>query len=205
MPNYPKHIFFYCETPPKQGGETPICLSHVAYESINAKLPEFVKDLKEKGVRYTRVMPYMDDQSSGVGRSWQHSFKTSNQKEVEDKCKSIYERVEWLEDQSLRTVSFQMPGVRLDERTGKTTWFNQIVAAYYAWFDSRNHKSKVVTFGDGTPFDPETVAQCFESLNDSKVEFKWERNDILLIDNLQVLHARNAYVPPRRILAALFE
>ena len=205
MPKYPKNIFFYCETPPKQGGETPICLSSVAYEAIKLRMPGFVEQLQEKGVRYTRVMPFEDDNSSGVGRSWQHSFKTSSQKEVEDTCKALYERVEWLDDRSLRTTSFRMPGVQVDERTGKTNWFNQIVAAYYAWFDSRNHKSKVVTFGDGAPFEAETVAQCCEALNDNKVEFKWERNDVLLIDNLQVLHARNAYVPPRRILAALFE
>jgi hypothetical protein len=32
--------------------------------------PEFVKKLEEEGVRYTRVMPDGDDNSSAIGRGW---------------------------------------------------------------------------------------------------------------------------------------
>ena len=198
-------MFFFCETPPKHGGETPIVLSSVAYDLINAKLPDFVRQLNERGVRYTRVLPYEDDNESGVGRSWRYSFKTSNKAEVEQICEKLYERVEWLEDNSLRTVSFKFPGTRLDERTGKRTWFNQIVPAFFTWFDSRNQKSKAVTFGDGGEFDPEVIAQCFEILKENCVEFKWQRGDVILLDNMLILHGRNTYQPPRRILAAIFE
>jgi alpha-ketoglutarate-dependent taurine dioxygenase len=205
LPRYPTHLFFFCEVPPKQGGETPVVLSHVAYDKISEKFPQFVADIKEKGVRYTRVMAAEDDPASGVGRSWKYSFKTSCKKQVEEMCKNLYEKIEWLDDNSLRTVSFKMPGVRFDERLGKWTWFNQIMPAFFCWYDTRNEKSKAVTFGDGTEFDSEIVAECHEILRENCVEFKWERGDVLFLDNMLVLHGRNTYIPPRRILSALFD
>jgi hypothetical protein len=205
MPTYPSHLFFYCDTPPSSGGETPIVLSNVVYEKINAEFPEFVKELEEKGIRYTRVMPFSDDLSSVTGISWKKAFQTDNRREVEEKCKNIYEKIEWLDDGSLRTISFCLPAVKLEERTSKWTWFNQIVVAFFGWLDSRNFQDRVVTFGDGTPFDKLTIKRCFEILKENCVSFKWQKGDILFIDNLLVLHARNSFKPPRRILAALFE
>jgi hypothetical protein len=31
-------------------------------------MPEFVKNLKEKGVKYTRILPENDDSTSAIGR-----------------------------------------------------------------------------------------------------------------------------------------
>jgi hypothetical protein len=188
LPKYPSHLFFYCDLPPQEGGETPIILSSVAYEKVLEQIPEFVREIEEKGVRYVRVMPLEDDPSSGVGRSWQNSFKTSDRREVEEKCKGAYEKIEWLPDGSLKTTSFKFPGVKLETRTQKMTWFNQIVAAYYAWRDVRNDPKKVIIFGDGTSIDSSLIEKCFKILKENDVEFKWKKGDVLMIDNLLVLH-----------------
>jgi hypothetical protein len=188
LPKYPSHLFFYCDLPPQEGGETPIILSTVAYDKINAKYPEFVREIKEKGIRYVRVMPLEDDPTSGVGRSWQNSFKTSDRRQVEEKCKGAYDRIEWLPDGSLKTVSFKFPGVKLEERTQRMTWFNQIVAAYLAWRDVRNDPKKVVVFGDETEIDSNLIEKCFDILKENGVEFKWRKGDVLMIDNSLVLH-----------------
>lgn len=45
--------------------------------------------------------------------------------------------LEWLPDGSLKTTSPTLPATKLDERTGKISWFNSIVA-YVFWGLSHN-------------------------------------------------------------------
>lgn len=85
------------------------------------------------------------------------------------------------------------------------TWFNSIVPIYYGWRDSRNTPEKAVTFEDDEPMCPEDVAVCARVLEEICVAFKWHKGDVLLIDNKLAMHARRNFVPPRRILAALFQ
>lgn len=98
-----------------------------------------------------------------------------------------------------------LPAVRLDERTGKKSWFNSIVAAYFGWTDARNDGKKAITFSDGELMPESAVTTCAKILDESCVSFSWVQGDVLLIDNRQVLHARKSFEPPRRILAALFQ
>ena len=53
--------------------------------------------------------------------------------------------------------------------------------------------------------NPDDVAKCSEILDRLSVSFKWKKGDIVVIDNKLVMHARKNFVPPRRILAALFQ
>lgn len=205
VPKFPSYLFFYCDLPAQEGGETPICLSNVVYERIKQEEPEFVDKLSKLGVRYTRILPDGDDPSSAIGRGWQSTYLTNIREEAEEKCRAQGGECEWLPDGCLKTVTKVMPAVRLDERTGKWTWFNSIVAAFIGWKDSRNDPRKAITFGDGTPLDPEIIEKCDNILQENCVSFKWEKNDVVLIDNRLVLHARKSFIPPRRILAALFE
>jgi alpha-ketoglutarate-dependent taurine dioxygenase len=79
------------------------------------------------------------------------------------------------------------------------------VAAYYGWQDTRNSSEKAVTYGDDTPLNPEDVLRAKQVLDENSVSFKWHQGDVVLIDNRLVLHSRNSFTPPRRILAALFK
>lgn len=67
VPKFPSHLFFYCDVAAKEGGETPICLSNIVYEQLNKERSQFVENLKQKGVKYTRILPQEDDSSSAIG------------------------------------------------------------------------------------------------------------------------------------------
>lgn len=80
-PNPPTHLFFYCESPPDRGGETPILVSAEVCSRLQERHPLFVADLEARGVNYVRVMPEQDDPSSAIGRGWKSTFNTDNRGE----------------------------------------------------------------------------------------------------------------------------
>ena len=205
VPKFPSHLFFYCDVPASEGGETPICLSNRVYEQVNKEMPEFAQKLLDKGVKYTRIIPEEDDPTSAIGRGWKSTFLTQEKSVAEERCKSHGGDFEWLPDGNLKTVTNIMPAIRMEERTGKFTWFNSIVAAYFGWKDQRNDPTKAITFGDDTLLNSAHVLRTNEILDENAVSFKWEKNDVILIDNRLVLHARKSFIPPRKILAALFQ
>eukprot|EP00897_Mesotaenium_endlicherianum_P005114 jgi/Mesen1/4630/ME000239S03903 len=191
VPEYPAKLFFFCEVPPAEGGETPILLSHEVVQTMEARWPQFVRELREKGLVYTRVLGEGDDTTSAIGRGWQST------------ARQLGVTLEWLPNGSVKTVSGPLPALRRDERTGREAWFNSMVAAFTGWQDSRNTAEKTVTFGDGTPLPREAVLDCSAIMQAASVAVPWQRGDVLLIDNHTVQHSRRAFRPPRRVLASL--
>jgi hypothetical protein len=68
VPQFLNYLFFFCGIPPAEGGETPLCYSPHIYERMKEKCPKFVERLEEHGVRYSRILPNGDDQTSAIGR-----------------------------------------------------------------------------------------------------------------------------------------
>ncbi|XP_071731914.1 clavaminate synthase-like protein At3g21360 isoform X1 [Rutidosis leptorrhynchoides] len=209
VPTFPKKVFFFCELEPKIGGETPIVLSHVIYNKMKQKYPEFVDKLEQDGLIYTRVLGEGDDPSSPIGRGWVSTFMTKDKTiaaERFESCDYVAEKLgmklEWTED-GVKTIMGPIPAIKYDETRQRKIWFNSMVAAYTGWEDARNDPVKAVTFGDGTPLPAHVIHDCLKLLEEESVAIPWQKGDVLLLDNLAVLHARRAFEPPRRVLAAL--
>lgn len=203
--DYPLILFFYCDTPSKEGGQTPILLSNVVYRKMAEIEPEFVSRLENESLRYTRIVPDQQDITSHIGRNWRSTFLAKDKEEAERNAKAVGYEIEWLEDGSVRTTTPELPGVRIDERTGKKMWFNSIAGVHYAWTDARNDGSKAATFPNGETVPQRLVNAIERAMDEAEVSFDWQRRDALLIDNRTVQHARAAhFVPPRRILASLY-
>ncbi|KAI8741949.1 clavaminate synthase protein [Biomphalaria glabrata] len=161
------------------------------------------RDLEQKKIQYTRILPEEDDPSSAIGRGWKSTFLTNDKAEAEKKCLEQGTSFEWLPNGCLKTVTAVLPAIKEDIRTGKKVWFNSIIAAYLGWRDSRNPPGKAVTFSDGTPM-PDAIMEDLEKILDQlAVDVTWEKGDVMLVDNNQALHARRTFTPPRRILASL--
>ena len=203
VPQPPAYVFFYCELPSNAGGETPIVLSHQVYRRLVTKAPEFAQKLEELGVKYVRVMPEEDDPTSAIGRSWKSTFLTHDRREAEEKMKALGTTWEWLADGSVRTVSAVVPAIRTDKRNQQKTFFNSVVAAYTGWVDSRNDPKKAVRCGDDSPLDEAAVLEVAKSMQKDCVAFRWQKGDVLLIDNGLVMHSRRPFTGPRRILASI--
>lgn len=203
VPTFPSTLFFYCDVAPPEGGETPLVLSNEVYKGIVKSDKLFVDELEERGVVYNRVLPENDDPASPIGRGWKSTYQTSDKEEVEKKCADQGTSYEWLQNGCLRTRTATLPAVRTDDRTGKKTWFNSIIAAYLGWGDVRNDRKKAITFPDGTQMPSSAMVNLEKVFESLEIAFKWQKGDVVMVDNKLVLHSRRSFTPPRRILACL--
>uniref|UniRef100_A0A7N0ZW19 TauD/TfdA-like domain-containing protein n=1 Tax=Kalanchoe fedtschenkoi TaxID=63787 RepID=A0A7N0ZW19_KALFE len=202
VPEFPSKLFFFCEVEPGSDGETPIVLSHVIYEQMKLKHPDFVQKLEDHGLIYTRVLGEDDDPSSPIGRGWKSTFLTADKAVAEQRAAKLGMKLEWTED-GAKTIMGPIPAIKYDDSRQRKIWFNSMVAAYTGWKDARNDPVKAVTFGNGESLPAEIIYDCLNILEAESVAIPWKMGDVLWIDNLAVLHARRPFNPPRRILASL--
>ena len=201
-PIYPGKLFFFCEQPADTGGATPLCRSDVLWDRLRAECPGFAGDCESKGLKYSNVMPSQNDLTSGMGRSWQSTLRASTPEQAEDRLKALGYSWTWLDDGCLRATTPVLPAVR-KLADGRTSFFNQLIAAFQGWKDERNDPSKAITFGDGTPLDRDAVNVATRLGEELSFNVPWQRGDVALVDNFVTMHGRRAFTGTRKVLASL--
>ncbi|QDV81964.1 TauD/TfdA family dioxygenase [Planctomycetes bacterium TBK1r] len=203
-PLYPKYILFYCETAPESGGATPLCRSDILFAKLAEQCPEFAAKCESTGLRYTNVMPGVDDAKSGMGRSWHSTLGVETKAEAEARLGELGYRFEWLADDCLKATTPQLPAV-MEVSPGQKTFFNQLIAAYCGWKDERNDPSDAIRHGDGTKLDPDAVNVAVQLSEELTYDHQWQAGDIVLLDNTVAMHARRPFQGTRKVLASLAE
>ncbi|KAI7757312.1 hypothetical protein M8C21_031440 [Ambrosia artemisiifolia] len=96
LPIHPTKLFFFCEEEPEAGGETPIVLSHIIFEKMKERHPDFVAKLEEHGLTYIKIAGDDDDPSSYTGSSWKSAYKTDNKSIAEERAAKQGTKLEWM-------------------------------------------------------------------------------------------------------------
>lgn len=203
-PIYPSKLFFFCEQPAESGGATPLCRSDVLWEQLRVSCPEFARACESKGLKYAIVMPSQNDPASGMGRSWQSTLRASTPEEAEARLQALGYSWTWLDDGCLRATTPVLPAVR-PLGDGRTSFFNQLIAAFQGWKDERNDPSKAITFGDGAPLDRDAVNVATRLGEQLSFDMPWQRGDVVLVDNYVTMHGRRTFSGTRRVLASLVQ
>lgn len=201
-PIYPSKLFFFCEIAAAQGGATPLCRSDLVMERMETELPGLVAEFVEKGVRYSNTMPADDDAESGQGRSWKSTLSVSNRASAEERLTELDYSWEWQPDGSLRVTTPRLDAIR-QIAEGRTAFFNQLIAAYRGWSDSRNTASRSITYGEGSVIDHDSMMHVISIANNLTYDHAWQAGDVVLIDNYLVMHGRRPFAGKRRVLASL--
>ncbi|MDA0283256.1 MAG: TauD/TfdA family dioxygenase [Planctomycetota bacterium] len=201
-PIYPSRLFFFCEQPAERGGATPLCRSDILFERLKLEFPEFIADCETKGLLYTNVMPAENDPTSGMGRSWQSTFRAETCQAAEERLQGLGYSWEWLPNGCLRSTTPVLPAVLVVE-PGRKTFFNQLIAAFHGWKDSRNDPTKAITFGDGSPLNSQTMHEVARIAEELTFDIPWQAGDVALVDNRVVMHGRRTFNGTRKVLASL--
>jgi alpha-ketoglutarate-dependent taurine dioxygenase len=56
---------------------------------------------------------------------------------------------------------------------------------------------------DGTEIPENFVKRCGQIIEEESIQFKWEKGDVLFLDNMALLHGRRPSLPPRKVLVAI--
>ena len=205
-PVFPLHLYFFCHTPSPVGGETPLGDTRVLLSRIR---PDIREAFLERKIMYVR------NYGDGFGLPWRTVFQTDDPREVERYAESVGIEVEWKSGDRLRTRQVG-PAVVKHPATGEAVWFN-----HGTFFNELTLPASVreslrrefapedlpqnTFYGDGAPIETDTVLHLQAAYQDVMLAFPWQRGDVVLLDNILTLHARNAYDGPRRIMTAMAE
>ena len=201
-PVYPSRLFFFCQKAAEEGGATPLCRSDVLWERIKKELHGFAQNCLTKGLKYSNVMPAEADLGSGMGRSWQSTLSVDSREKAEARLSELGYSWEWMKKDELRVTSPTLPAVR-ELSDGKRSFFNQLIAAFKGWKDSRNDPSKSITHGDGSPLDPTEIERVCELADGITFDLPWQAGDLALVDNYLCMHGRRSFKGSRKVLASL--
>ena len=197
---WPLMIGFYCDTPPAEGGETPISNNRGIKEKLPAELTE---KFQEKGVLYKRNI------LDWIGLSWKEVYQTDSTEIFETKLRQEGISFEWIDESHLR-LSWKRPALQKHPVSGDSIWFN------HAYFYHKSNQNQdlldilpeedlpfCVYYGDGSEIQDDEIKLLRKAYEESTYSFKWEKGDILLLDNMLWSHARRPYIGDRKILVAM--
>ena len=196
-------IGFLCTMPSSQGGATPICDSRRVY----AQLPEPLRRrFEEHGVRYVRNYSDLDI-------PWSEVFQTTDKADVEEFCTANELSFEWLDDKHLRTQQVNQASAT-HPVTADTVWFNQAHLFHVSNLEPQvqesllsvmpeEHLPRNTYYGDGAPIEAETLSAIREVYRRNTISFEWQRNDLLLLDNMLYSHGRESYAGNRQVLVGM--
>jgi alpha-ketoglutarate-dependent taurine dioxygenase len=201
---WPMKIFFFCETRAEIGGETPIADCRRVYARLSASLREqFI----------VRNWMYVRNFGDGFGLPWQTVFQTSDRRVVEEHCEENGIEVTWKDGDRLRLRAVRQ-AVYKHPRTGENVWFNHATFFHVTTMEPAVRDmllAEVIEddlptnsfYGDGTPIEPDVLAELRESYRAETVVFPWQRGDVLLLDNMLAAHGRMPYTGTRKILVGM--
>lgn len=206
---WPERVFFCCLIAPESGGETPIADSREVHASME---PSVLERFERLGVIYRQHL--RDADVPGPGKSWQESFETSDRGEVERVCDEQGMGARWT-GRGLRT-SLRNPAVLEHPVNGHACWFNQ-ADLWHAHFDTvkaQEHASPGrrsdeealgchALYGDGSEIPIADLEAVREAYGKSKKRFPWLVGDVLILDNVLMMHGREPFEGERRVLVAM--
>lgn len=104
--------------------------------------------------------------------------------------------MEWLPNGGVKTILGPRSLTRVfDGRKGRRMWFNTMVGMHGKELSS-------AMMADGTEIPEKVVKRCGEIIEEESIQFKWEKGDVLFLDNYALLHGRRPSLPPRKVLVA---
>lgn len=206
LPARPRRLFFYSLVPADHGGQTPIASSRDVLRALPADL---IQRLRDKRITYIRHF----HPSFPLGKSWQTTYQTTDRDEVERIVARQGSTCSWLSGDVLR-VATSCDALATHPVTGEEVWFNQAelwhpsslapyVRAMFEELVGRDRLPHDCTYGDGDPLEDSTLAEIRRALAGNKLLFDWRAHDLLMLDNVLMMHGREPFKGERKTLAYL--
>ncbi|QWP75368.1 TauD/TfdA family dioxygenase [Lysobacter sp. K5869] len=196
-------IGFLCTMPAARGGTTPICDSR----KVLAEIPDRVRERFERnGVMYVRNY-------SDIDIPWTEVFQTDDRAQVEEFCAANGLQWEWRDGERLRTRQINQ-ATAVHPVTAAKVWFNQAHLFHVTNLEPELRASLLSVmeeaelprntyYGDGEPIDTAVLDEVRAVYERNQISFEWQRNDLLLLDNMLYSHGRGTFGGNRQVLVGM--
>ncbi len=216
---HPRHIYFFCEIPPVTQGETIIGDARQIYKALH---PEVRQRFEAKGLTYTSNYYYQNkimrlmNKIQRSHKSWTEVFETHKKQDVEKQCLNNDFTWQWTKNDWLQ-IQQTRPAVIKHPETQETVWFNQAhlydfnpqllgwpryIGAKLFYFRQYTRLHEIM-FADGDKVSRQDLYHIMDVLKQNTVAFPWQKNDVMVLDNVLAMHGRAPFTGKRRILTAL--
>jgi len=203
--SWPQKIFFFSVIVASEGGETPIADSRNVYKRID---PEIRSKFEEHGVMYKR------NYTKGIDLSWQEVFQTEDKEEVERYCAEQDITYEWKDGNPELTTKQVCQATLMHPVSKEPIWFNQAHLFHISSLDEESRLSLIkeigegnlprnAFYGNGEPIEIETLEHIRKAYAEEKMIFRWQKGDIVILDNLLMAHGRETYKGERKVAVAM--
>jgi hypothetical protein len=201
-----RKIVFCCIRPAATGGETPIADSRRVLKDID---PDLVEKFRAKGVKYRRnLLP-------DLGMPWQEVFQTNDKMAAIDICKKNDITYKFVGTDHL-IIEWVKPAVYKHPESREETWFNHVLffnkysryeelGLEYDDFLPEEYLTSETFFGDGSAISLQEYLNIKAAYDRNRIEFPYQKGDILFLDNMLAAHGRNPYTGERTIATAIIE
>jgi alpha-ketoglutarate-dependent taurine dioxygenase len=203
--HWPLKVYFYCINPADTQGATPLADVREVLRNID---PEVVEEFVRRKWMYVRNFNEM-------GGSWQYFYDTEDPAEVERYCARHNIQVEWLDGGRLRTRAVR-EAMHVHPITGERLWFNHATFFHVNTLPPLYREEMLDMFGeenlptnsyygDGGRIPDEVTKHLREAYEAAKLRFDWQKDDLVVIDNMLTAHGREPFTGPRKIAISMAE
>lgn len=204
---WPRKVFFFCIVPPERQGETPVVDSREILQTLR---PDIRERFTRKKLKYIHNL----HGGIGIGKSWQETFETTDEAEVEKYLRAGGVEFRWKDDGGLWMSQVREAAIR-HPVTDEPVWFNQAEQWHSSQLDEETLEAFFdlglgeqdlphnVFYGDGSAIDPADLQHIRTLMRQRASYFPWQKSDLLVVDNVLAAHGRNSYEGPRQILVAM--
>lgn len=178
----PALLWFFCETPPVEQGETTLFDGEALFGALRAETKAFFLAHKLLYLRsYSR-------------ETWPGIFHVQ---EIEQ-AQPFFERngIDWDVDAAGNVTTRYLSSAVLRDAAGQPHFVNNILPV---WFQERSGlNASLVRTEDGSPLPGDIIEELLRVSERLMIKIAWQTGDLLLIDNFRVMHGRTAICDDRR-------
>ncbi|MFE4960955.1 TauD/TfdA family dioxygenase [Streptomyces sp. NPDC056653] len=203
---WPRTLYFFCIEPALTQGATPLADIREVYRHID---PDIRDEFARRGWRVVRNF------HAEFGVQWQEAFGTTDRDAVEEYCRGKGLGPYWRPDGGLRTTAVRR-AVHTHPESGALVWFNHATFFHVTSLGPEIQEGLREIFaeedlptntyyGDGGRIPDEVMDHLRAAYRAASTRFDWERDDVLIVDNMLAAHGREPFTGPRKIAVAMAE
>ncbi|XZF15891.1 TauD/TfdA family dioxygenase [Chitinophagaceae bacterium MMS25-I14] len=195
----PPLIWFYCKTPGGNTGQTTIC---DGYELANRLSDNVKKFFNGRQIKYSRFL--------GDG-SWQSSFLTDDPEKAMEICRQQKVSYQYDAEKKEMITDFHVSPFTERGYVSGSKFINNLLNivsvewAFESGWVKENFSSDfgarcpmIVRMDDGSRIPGDILDEIRECAEACTINVEWEAGEVLMIDNLSVMHGRRESRNPAR-------